>query len=210
VVCLSYCFITDEVRFPILTWRPSEPVPPEIIEAAADPDTCIVAHNDAFERQIEQHILHPRYGWPLFPLERRRCTQASALSFALPADLDKAAAALKLPIRKTAAGKKAMKKLAAPRKPRKGEDPTGIYWHDDPKDLATLEEYNRIDVEITDRRDHPPDWLHPTARTSGLAARRSDQWPRSLLRCRAPRCRPEHCRPGRGRLEGKNRGALGW
>jgi DNA polymerase len=149
VWCVSYCFITDGVRDSILTWRPTEPIPSEIIEAAADPETCIVAHNDAFERQIEQHVLHPRYGWPLFPLERRRCTQASALSFALPADLDKAAAALKLPIRKTVACKKAMKKLAAPRKPRKGEDPTGIYWHDDPKDIATLEEYNRIDVEIT-------------------------------------------------------------
>lgn len=149
VWCASYCVITDGVRGPIKTWRPPEPIPPEIIEAAADPETCVVAHSNSFERQIERHILHPRYGWPLFPLERRRCTQASVLSYALPAGLDEAAAALKLPVRKTAAGKKVMKKLAQPRKPRKGEDPTKIYWHDDPKDVETLEEYNRIDTEIT-------------------------------------------------------------
>jgi len=42
-----------------------------------------------------------------------------------------------------------MKQLAQPRKPRKGEDPSKTYWRDDPKLLATLYEYNRVDVEIT-------------------------------------------------------------
>jgi DNA polymerase len=125
---------------------PSDPVPPEILATATDPNT---AFNDAFERQVEERILHPRYGWPIFPIERRRCAQATALSHALPASLDKAAAALKLKTRKTAAGNRAMKLLAQPRRPRKGEDPTQIYWHDDPKLLATLYEYNRIDVYIT-------------------------------------------------------------
>lgn len=149
VWCVSYCLVTDNERGPIKTWLPSNPVPQEILDAAADPATLIVAHNDSFERQIEEYILHPRYGWPLFSLERRRCTQASALSYALPAALDDVAAALKLKTRKTAAGKKAMKQLAQPRKPRKGEDPTQIYWRNDPQLFETLYEYNRIDVEIT-------------------------------------------------------------
>jgi DNA polymerase len=147
--CVSYCIVTDGKRGPIKTWLPSDPVPPEILETAANPDTLIVAFNDAFERQIEERILNRRYGWPIFPLVRRRCAQATALSHALPASLDKVAEALKLKTLKTTAGKRTMKSLAQPRKPRKGEDPTKIYWRDDSKLLATLYEYNRVDVEIT-------------------------------------------------------------
>jgi DNA polymerase len=147
--CVSYCIVTDGERGPIKTWLPPNPVPPEILEATADPDTLIVAFNDAFERQVEERILHRRYGWPIFPLKRRRCAQATALSYALPASLERVAEALKLKTRKTTAGKRTMKLLAQPRKPRKGEDPTKIYWRDDPKLLETLYAYNRIDVEIT-------------------------------------------------------------
>ena len=149
VWCVSYCAVIDGERGPIATWLPSDPVPQDIVTAAADPDTLIVAFNDAFERQVEEHILNPRYGWPLFPLEGRRCAQAIALSHALPASLDAVAAALKLKVRKAGVGKRAIKLLAAPRKPRKDEDPTRIYWHDEPERLAILYEYNRIDVEIT-------------------------------------------------------------
>jgi len=149
VWCVSYCLVTGGIRGPISTWLPTDPVPAEILAAAADPETLIVAFNDAFERQVEQRILGPRYGWPIFPLERRRCAQAVALSHALPASLDAVAAALKLLVRKTPEGKRAMKALAAPRKSRQEEDPSQIYWHDTPERLATLYEYNRLDVEIT-------------------------------------------------------------
>jgi Protein of unknown function (DUF3987) len=149
VLCVSYCIVVDGVRGPISTWLPSQPIPAEILEAAADPATLIVSFNDAFERQLEEHILHPRYGWPIFSIERRRCAQAIALTHALPASLDAAAEALKLTARKTAAGKRAMKLLAQPRKPRNGEDPSQIYWHDDPKQVQILHDYNHIDVEIT-------------------------------------------------------------
>ena len=36
---------------------------------------------------IEQHILHPRYGFPLIPPDRHRCTQAMSLALGLPAKL---------------------------------------------------------------------------------------------------------------------------
>jgi DNA polymerase len=148
--CVSYCTVIDGVRGPVSTWRPGDPVPTEILEAHRNPEALICAHNDAFERQLGQQILGPRYSWPVWPIERRRCTQAAALSRALPAGLDKIAEAFRLPVRKTKAGKAAMKKLATPRKPRKGEDPkAGPYWHDNPKLFATLIEYNKIDVEIT-------------------------------------------------------------
>jgi DNA polymerase bacteriophage-type len=145
---VSFCILTNGIPGPILTWQPGELPPAEIIDLHADPEGLIAAFPDAFERQIEQNILGPRYSWPIFPIERRRCLQATALSFGLPASLDRVAEALKLPTRKTKQGKAAMKKLARPRKPRPGEDPTKIYWHDDPKLIATLKSYNQDDVGI--------------------------------------------------------------
>jgi DNA polymerase len=145
---VSYCIVTNRIPGPILTWQPGEPPPADIIDLHADPEGLIGAFNDGFERQIEQNILGPRYRWPIFPIERRRCLQASALSFGLPGSLDRVAEALKLPTRKTKQGKAAMKKLARPRKPRPGEDPTKIYWHDDPKLIAILKSYNQDDGAI--------------------------------------------------------------
>ena len=70
------------------------------------------------------------------------------VDFITATSLDRVAEALKLPTRKTKQGKAAMKKLA---KPRPGEDPTKIYWHDDPKLIATLKLYNQDDVSIAVR-----------------------------------------------------------
>ena len=72
---------------PVQLWLPGDPVPPEFIEAAADPSWTVAAHNDAFESAIEQHVLAPRYGWPTVPLERHRCTMAMCLALGLPAKL---------------------------------------------------------------------------------------------------------------------------
>src|SRR6516164_4279658 len=67
--CVSY--VTDNQSTQL--WRPGEPIPDVFFEAARDPAWLIVAHNDAFERVIEQFNLAPRYGWPLVPIERHRC-----------------------------------------------------------------------------------------------------------------------------------------
>ena len=45
-----------------------EPVPEVFTTAARDPGWTVAAHNDAFESAIEQHLLQPRYGWPLVPV----------------------------------------------------------------------------------------------------------------------------------------------
>jgi DNA polymerase len=34
-----------------------------------------------------------------------------------------------------------MRMMAKPRKPRSGEDPSGVYWHDDPEKIARLSNY---------------------------------------------------------------------
>jgi DNA polymerase len=130
----------------IKLWVRGDPVPPEFVEAAQNPDWIAAAFNDAFERLIEKHIMVPRYGWPEIPIERHRCLQASALSLALPASLDGVTAALKLEQRKDADGHRTMLQMAKPRKPRAGEDPSKIYWHDDAEHKARLYAYGKQDV----------------------------------------------------------------
>ena len=97
---------------------------------------------------IEQHILAPRYDWPLVPLAQHRCLQATALAHPLPASLAGAAAALGLDQQKDTAGRRLMLLMSRPRRPRPDENPAGTYWYDDPERLARLYEYCRRDVEV--------------------------------------------------------------
>ena len=131
VWCCAFC--VDDA--PIQLWVPGDPIPPEWIEAARDPAWLVSAFNDNFERQIEAHIMAPRYGWPIIPIERHRCLQASALSLALPATLERVAIALSLSQKKDNAGHRNMMALSRPRKPGKDE-PRGVYWHTDPALLS--------------------------------------------------------------------------
>jgi DNA polymerase len=131
---------------PIELWIPGDPIPAAFIEAASNPDWLVAAFNDTFERLIEQHIMAPRYGWPLIPIERHRCLQAAALARALPGSLDGAASALKLEQQKDIAGRRLMLQMARPRKPRKNEDPEQIYWFNDSGRLERLYAYCKQDT----------------------------------------------------------------
>ena len=99
------CFAIDDG--PVQTWIPGQPIPEEFHTAARDPDWLIVAHNDAFERVIEELILAPRHGWPIIPIERHRCTMAMALASALPGKLEKGRRGSQLPIGKDDRGRAA-------------------------------------------------------------------------------------------------------
>jgi DNA polymerase len=134
---------------PVLTWTSGQPIPQEFQIAATDPAWLVVAHNDSFESAIEERLLAPRYGWPLIPIERHRCTQAMSLAASLPAKLKTVAEALHLPIGKDTEGARLMREMSRPRKPRPGEDPCGIYWVDDPEKIRRLTtSYNVRDVEL--------------------------------------------------------------
>ena len=133
---------------PVRVWRPGEPPLPEIVEAAGDANWLVAAHNDAFETAIEHHILGPRFGWPLVPLERHRCSMAMALAAGLPAKLKTLAIALEFANRKDDAGERLMHQMSKPRRARKGEDPAGVYYFDDPERLKRWESYMCQDVEV--------------------------------------------------------------
>jgi DNA polymerase len=142
VWCCAYAVDDGEIQL----WVPGDPVPAAFTEATNNPEWLVVAFNDQFERLIEQNILAPRYGLPLVPIERHRCLQAATLARALPGSLDGAASALKLSQQKDDAGRRVMLQMSRPRKPRKDEDPKGIYWFDDEERRRQLFEYCRQDV----------------------------------------------------------------
>jgi DNA polymerase len=128
-------------------WLPGAECP-DVIRRAISEQWTIHAHNANFERVIWRHILAPRYGWPEPAPEQWRCTMVMCLASALPGKLEKAAAALSLPISKDAEGARLMKEMAQPRKPPAGEDLNGIYWHDEPEKVERLCQYCKRDVEV--------------------------------------------------------------
>lgn len=100
----------------------------------------VCAHNAAFELAIWNHIMVPRYGWPVLKPEQVVCTMAMAYAMALPGSLENAAAAVGLDIRKDMAGRRIMLQLSRPK-----DDGT---WHDDPEKLEKLYAYCKQDVEV--------------------------------------------------------------
>lgn len=120
------CYAVDDG--PVKTWIPGDPVPPEFVECARNPEWLAFAHNDAFERTIEREIMAPRYGWPEIPLERHRCTMAMAYAMALPGSLEQAGAAVGLDQQKDPVGHRLMLQMAKPR--RVEPDGTTIWWDD--------------------------------------------------------------------------------
>lgn len=121
----------------------------------------IEAHNAGFEIAVTKNIMVPRYGWPKIPDHKWRCSAAKAAAHALPRKLEDAAKALGLSAQKDMEGSKVMRKLHDPRKPRKGEDPNLLYWHQDPEDLIKLFRYCIQDVETEHALSSYLDDLNP-------------------------------------------------
>ena len=148
VLCVAYAIDHGPVRI----CHPGDPDSAEFREvmakAAANPNWCASAHNDPFETALEERVLHARFGWPTVPIQQHRCTMAMALAAGLPARLAAVADALELVNRKDAAGERLMHQMSKPRKPRKGEDPAGTYWFEDPERLQRLDVYCPQDVEV--------------------------------------------------------------
>lgn len=140
VWCMAYA-VDDG---PVNLWVRGQPCPPEYLECARNPDWLAVAHNDQFEACVEEFIMAKRYGWPIIPAERHRCTMALAYSHSLPGSLEQAAAAVGLPFQKDMAGHRIMLQMARPR--RIEPDGTIVWWDDDPARVERLHTYCRGDI----------------------------------------------------------------
>src|SRR5262249_60223579 len=108
----------------------------------------VAGHAWLFQAAFDTPVLHPRLGWPVFPVGRQRCRQAMSLAVGLPARLSTAAIALELSNRKDAAGERLMHQTSKPRRPHKDEHPDGVYWFEDQERLDRLYAYCEQDVEV--------------------------------------------------------------
>lgn len=133
-------------------WR-GDPCPQELLDAVADGWT-VCAHNAGFEQAIWENIMVPMFGAPPLQMEQMDCTAARAAIMALPRSLEGVGEALKLDVQKDDEGHKVMMKVSKPRAPKKatkknaGEDPNGIYWHEDEALMLRQAVYCERDVEV--------------------------------------------------------------
>lgn len=134
----------------------------------------VEAHNAWFERGIWTNVCVPRYGWPAVPHEQWRCSAAKAASYALPRNLENLAAAMHLPIRKDVEGAKVMKKMAAPRKPLKGDVKR---WLADNTSIDVPPSALRVDLVARDDGSYTAHahWDDVARRTGPIASR--GEWP---------------------------------
>jgi DNA polymerase len=144
VLCCAFA-VDDQ---PVKLWTPGDAIPVEFHEAACDPNWLVVAHNASFEIAIEELLLGSRYGWPLIPLKRQRCTLAMASAIALPGKLQKLADILELSHRKDVAGHRLMLAMSKPRRARKGENADQVHWFEDHERLQRLHAYCMADIEV--------------------------------------------------------------
>lgn len=106
----------------------------------------VEAHNAEFEMAIWKNIMAPRYGWPVIPNHKWRCSAAMASACALPRSLEKAVEALGLPVKKDMDGRRLMLRMCRPGNAKTGENPD-LYWNEDPEDLERVFRYCMQDVE---------------------------------------------------------------
>jgi DNA polymerase bacteriophage-type len=144
ILCAGFA-VDDQ---PVQLWKAGDAVPAPFLEAAANSNWIVAAHNDAFESSIEEHLLHPHYSWPLIPIERHRCTMAMSLACGLPARLSAVADALELGNRKDRAGERLMHQTSKPRRPHKDENPDQVCSFDDQNRLDRLYSYCKQDVDV--------------------------------------------------------------
>lgn len=137
VLCVAYCVNTKDPKI----WVPGMPVPKEYGMIAEKKNATAVAHNVTFEMGIERNILGPKFKFPLITVEKNFCTQIAACAMALPPELGKCLAALNLKYQKDVVGRRTMLQVTKPRKPKKGEDPNAVLWHDDKERLERVYQY---------------------------------------------------------------------
>lgn len=148
VHCMAYAFDDEMVQlFDLSLWDIPNTVPCytawDRVRDHVEAGGLVYAHNVAFELAIWNHIMVPRYGWPVLKPEQARCTMCMAYAMALPGSLENAAPAVGLTERKDGLGKRVMLKLCKP-------NVNNEFWTPEtaPSDFKTLYNYCKQDVEV--------------------------------------------------------------
>ena len=148
---------------PIRRRQYGEPCPADLVEAL-EAGAIISAHNAGFETQCFLW-LHEHCGWPMPRFEQFRCTAATAAALSLPRALDtkggKTGLAEALGLgddkRKDKEGERLIQLFSKPRRHRKGDDPTKVYFNepeDFPADFERFKAYCDQDVVVEAAADN--------------------------------------------------------
>lgn len=136
-------------------WTYDQPCPADLAQAIRD-GAKIKAFNAQFE-SLAFTLLAQRHGWPMPSYDNFICTAAAGAAMALPRALDDVGAALNLAVQKDKEGTRLIRKFSVPRKPRKDEDPDGLYWNepeDHPEDFELFKKYCIRDIETEEGADN--------------------------------------------------------
>ncbi len=141
VALLAYQLPGEAVQ----TWMPTAPIPADLQGALAAGEP-VLAHNAAFDRDIYEHVLQPRYGFP--PVTGRWLdSRALCALLGLPRSLENAGEALKLAQRKQIDGKRLIQLFSQPH--AKGLFHGRVLATDAPDEWARFVAYCRQDVATT-------------------------------------------------------------
>lgn len=136
-------------------WRDQDPVLKQLWTRLLAEGYEFTGHNAFFERCVYTNILVARYGWPLIPARRYRCTAAKAAACALPRNLEGAGEALDLRIQKDKRGYNAMMATCKPTK-------HWVAWKKLQERVARGERMTEK-TRVKARAPEPPIFLEPEA-----------------------------------------------
>lgn len=170
VLCFGFSTGASEVPF---VWTPEDYVKETVVDfelrrLAADPEVAFIAHNVAFEKAIWRAIMVPFFGFPDIPDNRWHDTMSSCAMKVIPLSLDRAAAALRLPIQKDTEGSRLTISLSKPNRK------TGMYDRS-PETLARVYQYVGQDVLGEWALHNRIGWLSPNERRVWLLDQRINQ-----------------------------------
>ena len=127
---------------PVQTWLRGDPTPPDLASHITAGGTVSGWNANGFERLAFNHVLGPRYGWPVPRLDQWSDTMHMSVAMALPASLGRAAAVLGLDVQKGKEGMRLIRKFSIPKDGGFNEPA------DHPDDFAQFAAYCRTDVEV--------------------------------------------------------------
>jgi DNA polymerase len=125
-------------------WTPEPTTLPSWFTRHVEAGGAVYAHNAPFELAIWNHIMVPRYGWPVLKPEQTYCTMAMAYAMGLPGSLEDAALAMGIDLKKDTEGRALMLRMCRPRSTKGGK----VVWWDEPEKMTRLYEYCRQDVRV--------------------------------------------------------------
>lgn len=161
--CMGFAFVIDGKVQPCRMWSLGQPLPDDV-RAHVEAGGRVIAFNAPFEHAIWNGVCVRKYGWPPLSVEQCECSAARCRALSLPGNLEGAAIALGLDVRKDMEGHRLMLQMCRPRKVIDGGCPTcrklapyhdcrtcggtgdGYEWWGDPERRARLEQYCAQDV----------------------------------------------------------------